>query len=108
MMDLDLSKPAIVFWMHQPGEITCFNRLRDAVLSVMQIPTAETATVAWIRTPDRHIDMDEIRMVAQRFGLTWRLSQLAQSATDEAIAIRSEKRPKRKRFRWPEPQVTQS
>jgi hypothetical protein len=106
-MDLDLSKPAIVFWIHQPGEITSFDRLRDAVLSVMQIPTAKTAPVAWIRTTDRHIEMDEIRAIALRFSLTWRLSQIAHAATDAADATKTVERHKAKRFWWPGPQVSQ-
>jgi len=30
MDELDLNQPAIVFWMHHPGEITRFERLQDA------------------------------------------------------------------------------
>jgi len=108
MQELDLSRPAIVFWMHQPGEITCFDRLRDAVLSVTQIPTAKTARVAWIRTADRHIEMDEIRAIALRFRLTWRLSQIAHSPTDAADATKTVERPKAKRFWWPGPLMPQS
>ena len=108
MEEPDLSRPAIVFWMHQPGEITSFDRLRDAVLSVMQIPTAKTAPVAWIRTTDRNIEMDEIRAIALRFSLTWRLSQIAHAATDAADAIQSMERPRAKRFWWPAPPVPQS
>jgi hypothetical protein len=108
MEELDLSRPAIVFWMHQPGEITCFDRLRDAVLSVMRIPTAKKAPVAWIRTTDRHIEMDEIRAIALRFSLTWRLSQIAHVATDAADAMKSMERPKAKRFWWPGPLMPQS
>ena len=52
MDELDLNQPAIVFWMHHPGEITRFERLQDAVHSVISI--------AWITTRDRHIDMEEI------------------------------------------------
>ena len=100
MKELDLAQPAIVFWMHHPGEITRFDRLGDAVQSVMQTRSAKTAPVAWIKARDRHIEMDEIRQIAQRFGLTWRLSQVAQVASDKSKAG-----PRKKRFWWPEPEV---
>jgi hypothetical protein len=35
MEELDLEQPAIVFWTHHPGEITRFDRLEDAVHSIM-------------------------------------------------------------------------
>jgi hypothetical protein len=41
MEELDLNQPAIVFWMHHPGEITRFERLQDAVHSVMVTPSAK-------------------------------------------------------------------
>ena len=107
MEDFDLSKPAIVFWTHQPGEITSFDRLRDAVLTVMRVPTAKTAAVAWIKTIDRHIEIDEIRTIAQRFSLTWRLSQLAHAASDPEHAIKSD-RPKQKKYWWPAPPLSRS
>jgi hypothetical protein len=107
MEELDLAQPAIVFWMHHPGGITRFDRLGDAVQSVMQTRSAKTAPVAWIKARDRHIEMDEIRQIAQRFGLTWRLSQVAQAASDTADA-KSKVGPTKKRFWWPEPEVLQS
>ena len=58
--ELDLNQPAIVFWMHCPGEITRFERLEDAVHSVMVTPSAKLFSIAWITTRDRHIDMEEI------------------------------------------------
>ena len=64
MEELDLTQPAIVFWMHHPGEITRFERLQDAVHSVMVTPSA-TFSIAWIRS-DRHIDMEEIRQIERR------------------------------------------
>jgi hypothetical protein len=108
MKDLDLAQPAIVFWMHHPGEITRFDRLEDAVQSVMQTRSAKTALVAWIKARDRHIEMDEIRQLARRFSLTWRLSQVAQAASDTAEATKSKVGSKKKRFWWPEPEVPQS
>jgi hypothetical protein len=67
MMDeLDLNQPAIVFWMHHPGEITRFERLQDAVHSVMVTPSAKLFSIAWITTRDRHIDMEEIRQIERR------------------------------------------
>jgi len=65
MEELDLTQPAIVFWMHHPGEITRFERLQDAVHSVMVTPSAKTFSIAWIRS-DRHIDMEEIRQIERR------------------------------------------
>ena len=66
MEDLDLNQPAIVFWMHDPGEITRFDRLEDAVHSVMVKPSAKLFSIAWIRARDRHIEMEEIRQIARR------------------------------------------
>jgi len=88
MEDLDLAQPAIVFWMHHSG-ITRFERLGDAIQSVMHIPLAKTASVAWIRTKDCNIAMDEIRLIAQRFSLTWRLSQIAKAVIDTTDNIKS-------------------
>ena len=67
---LDLDQPAIVFWMHHPGEITRFDRLEDAVHSVMMTPSAKLSSVAWITTRDRHIEMEEIRQIERRSILT--------------------------------------
>ena len=64
--ELDLNQPAIVFWMHCPGEITRFERLEDAVHSVMVTPSAKMFSIAWITTRDRHIDMEEIRQIERR------------------------------------------
>jgi len=66
MDELDLNQPAIVFWMHHPGEITRFERLQDAVHSVMGAPSAKLFSIAWITTRDRHIDMEEIRQIERR------------------------------------------
>ena len=66
MEELDLTQPAIVFWMHHPGEITRFERLEDAVHSVMVTPSAKLFSIAWITTRDRHIDMEEIRQIERR------------------------------------------
>jgi hypothetical protein len=63
MEELDLNQPAIVFWMHHPGEITRYERLQDAVHSVMVTPSAKMFCIAWITTRDRHIDMEEIRQI---------------------------------------------
>jgi hypothetical protein len=63
---LDLNQPAIVFWEHHPGEITRFDRLEDAVHSVMLTPSAKMFSIAWIKTKDREIEMEEIRQIARR------------------------------------------
>jgi hypothetical protein len=65
-VDLDLNQPAIVFWTHHPGEITRFDRLEDAVQSVMLTPSAKMFSIAWIKTRDREIEMEEIRQIARR------------------------------------------
>jgi hypothetical protein len=64
--DFDLNQPAIVFWMHHPGEITRFDRLEDAVHSVMMAPSAKLFSIAWITTRERHIEMEEIRQIERR------------------------------------------
>ena len=64
--EVDLNQPAIVFWIHNPGEITRFERLEDAVHSVMVRPSAKLFSIAWITTRDCHIDMAEIRQIERR------------------------------------------
>jgi hypothetical protein len=79
MEDVDLTQPAIVFWTQtpnmEPGVITCFDRLDDAVHSVMQHASARTAPVAWIKTTARNLDMDQIRSIARHSGLVSYLSR---------------------------------
>jgi hypothetical protein len=108
MEDVDLAQPAIVFWMHHPGEITRFERLGDAIMSIMHAPLAKTTSIAWIRTKDCNIAMDEIRLIARRLSLSWRLSQVAKAVTDTTDNIKSLERPKRRRRRWSAPFVPQS
>jgi hypothetical protein len=64
--DLDLNQPAIVFWTHHAGQITRFDRLEDAVHSVMLTPSAKMFSIAWIKTRDREIEMEEIRQLERR------------------------------------------
>jgi predicted RNA polymerase sigma factor len=68
MTDTDLSQPAIVFWLRWPKDhseaVTRFERLEAAIEAVMQQPSAPNAPVAWIKTIDRHMRMDEIRALA--------------------------------------------
>ena len=73
-MELDLDQPAIVFWMNHPGEITRFERLEDAVHSVMLEPSAKLFAVAWIKARDRHIEMEEIRKIERLSILARHLS----------------------------------
>jgi hypothetical protein len=108
MEDLDVAQPAIVFWLHRPGEITRFDRLGDAVSSIMQASVAKSTPVAWVRTADRHIQMEEIRAIAKRSSLSWRLSQVSQAASEIADRIPSKERPKRKKFRWSEPALQET
>ena len=73
MDDLELTQPAFVFWMRssklRPGGVTRFDRLEDAVECIMQHAFARTAPVAWIKTMNRHLDMDQIRSIARHSGL---------------------------------------
>jgi hypothetical protein len=79
MDNVDLTQSAIVFWTpssrFQPGRVTRFDRLEDAVDSVMQHALARTAPVAWIRTMNQHLDMDQIRSISQRSDLVSYLSR---------------------------------
>jgi hypothetical protein len=75
-MQLKLNQPAIVFWIERPGEITRFERLRDAIRAVMRTQVTTNAPVAWISTMDRHLTIEEIRQLARGFSLSWRLSQV--------------------------------
>jgi len=81
-MEIDLTQPAVVFWMRpsrfQPGRVTRFDHLEDAVNCVMQHWLARSDPVAWIRTTSRHLDMDQIRGIARRSGLVTFLSKTGQ------------------------------
>ena len=79
MDKVELTQSAIVFWMPssrlQPGSVTRFDRLEDAVDRVMQHALARTAPVAWIRTMNQHLDMDQIRSIARHSDLVSYLSK---------------------------------
>jgi hypothetical protein len=79
MHDVDLTQPAFVFWMRKSklrtGGVTRFERLEDAVNCVMQHAFARNEQVAWIKTMDRHFDMDQIRTVARHSVLVSYLSK---------------------------------
>ena len=79
----DLTQPAFVFWMRESklraGGVTRFDRLEDAVQGVMQHAFARTAPVAWIKTANRHLDMDQIRSIARHSGLVSYLSRTEQA-----------------------------
>jgi hypothetical protein len=86
MGNVDLTLPAFVFWLRgsragRPGGVTRFDRLEDAVNCVMQHAFARTEQVAWIKTMDRHLDMDQIRKVAQHSGLVSFLSKTEEAST---------------------------
>jgi hypothetical protein len=108
MQDLDLAQPAIVFWIYRPGELTRFERLGDAIQSIMHTPSAKTTSIAWVRTKDCNIEMEEIRLIARHFSLTWRLSQVAEAVSDTTHDIESMSAPKRRRRRWSTLSVQQS
>ena len=78
----DLTQPAFVFWMPasklRRGGVTRFDRLEDAVNCVMQHAFARTAPVAWIKTMNLHLDMDQIRSIARHSGLVSYLSKTEQ------------------------------
>jgi hypothetical protein len=101
MEEPDVAQPAIVFWMDRPGEITRFHRLSEAIRSVMQTPSANTAPIAWIRTLHGHLEMDEIRHISNRFSLTWRLSQVAEEVGKAAESVGAMEPPRRKPLHWP-------
>ncbi len=107
MSDCDLTQPAIVFWMHNPGAVTRFERLGDAIQAIMQAPSAKTGSIAWIQARDRHLSMDEIRSIAKQFSLTWRLSQIMDHVAETTDTVKAVGGPKRRRRRWstvaPEP-----
>jgi hypothetical protein len=94
MDNLDLTRPAFVFWMRKskvgrPGGVTRFERLEDAVNCVMQHAFAPTDPVAWIKTMSRHLDMNQIRNIARHSGLVSYLSKTEErlnvSVEDEAF-----------------------
>ena len=97
MESVDFTQPAIVFWIRspnlQPGAITRFDRLDDAVHSVMEHASARSAPLAWIKTMGRHLDMDEIRNIARHSGLVGYLSRTDQevdaSVNDAEAKVRS-------------------
>jgi hypothetical protein len=72
MREIDLRDLAIVFWLNhpdmEPGAITRFDQLCDAISAIMEQPSAKTADVAWIRTLNEHLSMEEIRAIARRGG----------------------------------------
>jgi hypothetical protein len=85
MGNVDLTLPAFVFWLRgsragRPGGVTRFDRLEDAVNCVMQHAFARTEQVAWIKTMDRHLDMDQIRNVARHSGLVSYLSKTEEAS----------------------------
>ena len=91
MGNVDLTLPAFVFWLRgsragRPGGVTRFNRLEDAVNCVMQHAFARTEQVAWIKTMDRHLDMDQIRNVARHSGLVGYLSKTEDASNASAKA----------------------
>jgi hypothetical protein len=91
MGKVDLTLPAFVFWLRgsragRPGGVTRFDRLEDAVNCVMQHAFARTEQVAWIKTVDRHLDMDQIRNVARHSGLLIYLSKTEEASKASAEA----------------------
>ena len=64
--ELDLNQPAIVFWIHNPGEITRFERLEDAVHSVMVRPSAKLFSIAWITIRQR--TLRQLRLISHSLG----------------------------------------
>ena len=112
MEKIDPAGVAIVFWTHGPrgerGEVTRFDSLDDAIHSVMETPSAKSASVAWIRTADRHLTVDEIRQMARQSTLASRLARVARPVNNAAEVAKSIKHPRAKRFWWPGPSELQS
>ena len=100
MSDCNLTQPAIVFWMHNPGAVTRFERLGDAIQAIMQAPYAKTESIAWIQTRDRHLSMDEIKSIAKQSSLTWRLSQITDHMGEITDSLKAVGRAKPRRHRW--------
>lgn len=94
MSDVNLAQPAIVFWMQNPGAISRFERLDEAIQAIMQAPSAKTGSIAWIQARDRHLSMDEIRSIAKQFSLTWRLSQIMDHVGEITDTVKAVGRPK--------------
>ena len=90
MDDPELTQPAFVFWMRssklRPGGVTRFDRLEDAVECIMQHAFARTAPVAWIKTMNRHLDMDQIRSIAGQSGLITEEVPNAQGGHGETVS----------------------
>jgi hypothetical protein len=91
MDDLEPTQPVYVFWMRssklRPGGVTRFDRLEDAVECVMQHAFARTASVAWIKTMNRHLDMDQIRSLSRHSGLVSYLSK-TEPGTNSSETVR--------------------
>ena len=91
MDDLEPTQPVYVFWMRssklRPGGVTRFDRLEDAVECVMQHAFARTAPVAWIKTMNRHLDMDQIRSLSRHSGLVSYLSK-TEPGTNSSETVR--------------------
>lgn len=104
MDKLNSADVAIVFWTHGPrgqrGEVTRFDCLKDAIQAVMDSPSSKSASIAWIRTADRHLMMNDIRQMTAQRTLASRLAQVAVNAVEAAKSSRSTRA---KRFWWPGP-----
>ena len=64
-----------------------FDRLEDAAECVMQHAFARTAPVAWIKTMNRHLDMDQIRSLSRHSGLLSYLSK-TEPGTNSSETVR--------------------
>jgi hypothetical protein len=85
MDNVDLSQPAFVFWTRlsrfHPGKVTRFDHLENAIDCIMQHALARTASVAWIKTMNQHLEMDQIRSIARHSSLVNYLSKAEQGTS---------------------------
>lgn len=95
---LNLAQPSFVFWMNDTGEVTRFERLDEAIQAIMQ--TGSANSIAWIQIKDRHLSMEEVRSIAKRSSLTWRLSQIMDHVGEMTATVKSIAPPKQRRRRW--------
>jgi hypothetical protein len=103
MGEVNSADVAIVFWTHgsrgKRGEVTRFECLTEAIQAVMASPSSKSASIAWIRTADQHLTMNDLRQMADRRTVASRLARVAIDAvkTEKTSPTRA------KRFWWPSP-----
>ena len=81
MGEVNSADVAIVFWTYgsrgKRGEVTRFECLTEAIQAVMASPSSKSASIAWIRTADQHLTMNDLRQMADRRTVASRLARVA-------------------------------